>query len=271
MIVATSAASLVAHRPAPGAAFRLLPVDAGGADPATFSSPCVLVTRSHRDARGALEGAHARRACARGHVAAGPAALTGAAVVAPSPMRRRILYIGNFGPSFSTENHVGESLRELGVEVVQAQENAFTLQELDGMARDVDLLLYTRTWGLRGDALRWITQLPIPTASYHLDLYAGLSRGRDLRLDPFWRTQHVFTPDGGSEAFFRAQGIRHHYLKPGVYGAECYLADVDPGVAADVCFVGSYDYHPEWPYRRRLVDFLSETYGRRFAARWGNT
>lgn len=180
-------------------------------------------------------------------------------------MRRRVLYIGNFGPSFSTENHVGESLRELGVEVVKAQESDLTLEQLDGMARDVDLLLYTRTWGLRGgDALRWITQLPIPTVSYHLDLYAGLSRGRDLRLDPFWRTQHVFTPDGGSEAFFRAQGVRHHYLKPGVYGAECYLAKADPEFAADVCFVGSYDYHPEWPYRRRLVDFLSDTYGRRF-------
>ncbi|WP_437589193.1 hypothetical protein [Sorangium sp. So ce1000] len=45
VIVATSAAQLlVAHRPAPGAAFRVLPVDAGGADPATFSAPCVLVT-----------------------------------------------------------------------------------------------------------------------------------------------------------------------------------------------------------------------------------
>ncbi|WP_437854596.1 hypothetical protein [Sorangium sp. So ce363] len=45
VIVATSAAHLlVAHRPAPGAAFRVLPVDAGGADPATFSAPCVLVT-----------------------------------------------------------------------------------------------------------------------------------------------------------------------------------------------------------------------------------
>ncbi|WP_437278083.1 hypothetical protein WME90_43810 [Sorangium sp. So ce375] len=45
VIVATSASHLlVAHRPAPGAAFRVLPVDPGGADPGTFSAPCVLVT-----------------------------------------------------------------------------------------------------------------------------------------------------------------------------------------------------------------------------------
>jgi hypothetical protein len=184
-------------------------------------------------------------------------------------MRKRVLYIGNFELTFSTESHVRDSLRELGVEVVEAQENAVSLPMLDHLAGDADLLLYTRTWGLRGaDALGWITSLPIPTVSYHLDLYAGLPRGRNLRMDPFWRTQHVFTPDGGSDAFFRSQGVNHHYLKPGVHGAECTLAGEGdaspPGAPIDVCFVGSYDYHPEWPYRRRLVDFLAQTYGRRF-------
>lgn len=180
-------------------------------------------------------------------------------------MPRRVLYIGNFAPPFSTENHVAASLRELGLDVTAAQENAHSIRELDSMAKGADLLLYTRTWGLRGgDALRWITGLTIPTVSYHLDLYAGLARGRNLRMDPFWRTRHVFTPDGGSEDFFRAQGVRHHYLQAGVYGAECYLAEPDPELAIDVCFVGSSQYHAEWPYRRRLLDFLGETYGRRF-------
>ncbi|MEP7120903.1 MAG: glycosyltransferase [Byssovorax sp.] len=181
-------------------------------------------------------------------------------------MRKRVLYIGNFEPTFSTESHVRDSLRELGVEVVEAQESTASLSALDRQMGEVDLLLYTRTWGLRDpDALRWITSLPLPTVSYHLDLYAGLPRGRNLHQDPFWRTQHVFTPDGGSDGFFRAQGIQHHYLKPGVFGAECTLAEVDPATPrVEVCFVGSYDYHPEWPYRRRLVDFLAETYGRRF-------
>ena len=181
-------------------------------------------------------------------------------------MRRRIVYIGNFEPSFSTENHIRLSLQELGIEVVAVQENAVTVEALDGLCAGADLLLYTRTWGLRGrDPLAWITTLPIPTVSYHLDLYAGLPRGRDLHTDPFWRTQHVFTPDGGSDDFFRAQGVNHHYLKPGVYGAECGLAGADAERSIDVCFVGSYHYHPEWPYRRRLVDFLAETYGPRFA------
>jgi hypothetical protein len=180
-------------------------------------------------------------------------------------MRRRLLYVGNFEPTFSTENHVRASLLELGIDVVPAQENQLSLRDLELLAREADLLLYTRTWGLRGgDAVRFITRLPIPTASYHLDLYAGLPRGRDLSRDAFWRTRHVFTPDGGSEQFFREQGVNHHYVKPGVFGAECFLSAAEPSHGADVLFVGSSEYHAEWPYRRRLLAFLRDRYGERF-------
>lgn len=178
---------------------------------------------------------------------------------------KRVLYIGNFEPSFSTENHVRLSLESLGIEVIPAQENRARLADLDRAIPGADVLFYTRTWGLsEPGVLPWITGLPIPTVSYHLDLYAGLPRGEGLRGDPFWRTTHVFTPDGGSDAFFRAQGVNHHYLRAGVFGPECQMLEPDPRVAADVCFVGSTNYHAEWPYRRRLVDFLRDAYGRRF-------
>ncbi len=181
-------------------------------------------------------------------------------------MVRHVLYIGNFEPPFSTENHVRGSLEELGIRVTPIQESTTSVQAIDPLVGTADLLLYTKTWGLRGaDPLRWISELPIPTVSYHLDLYAGLERAAGVRHDPFWRARHVFTPDGGSDAFFRAHGIRHHYLPAGVYGPECLLAEPDPSLAADVCFVGSYAYHPEWIYRRRLVDFLRDTYRGRFA------
>ena len=35
----------------------------------------------------------------------------------------RIVYVGNFGPSFSTESHVALSLESLGHTVVRQQEN----------------------------------------------------------------------------------------------------------------------------------------------------
>lgn len=182
-----------------------------------------------------------------------------------SAPRKRVLYIGNFVPPHSTENHLRASLHALGVKVFAVQENATSIRWLDEAVRGADLLLYTRTWGLSGgDALAWIKSLRIPSASYHLDLYAGLARGEGLGADPFWSTRYVFTADGGSDDFFRARGINHHYVKPGVHGAECYRAEPVDWLRADVGFVGSYDYHPEWPYRRELVDFLRRSYGRRF-------
>jgi hypothetical protein len=49
-----------------------------------------------------------------------------------------------------------------------------------------------------------------------------------------------------------------------VFHRECYLAQPEPRFVTDVAFVGSKGYHPEWPYRRELIDWLGETYGARF-------
>ena len=181
----------------------------------------------------------------------------------------RILYIGNFEPSFSTETHVAAGLAELGVDVVECQENQTSVAEVERLACDVDLLLYTRTWSIAGgDAAALFDRLPIPSVSYHLDLYAGLKRGAGLRDDPFWRTRYVFSADGGSQAFFDRHNVRHFWLRAGVYGRECYIADPTARFSSDVTFVGSGRYHPEWSYRGRLISWLRQTYRGRFR-KWG--
>lgn len=185
------------------------------------------------------------------------------------------VYLGNHSSTFCTEVHVAASLAELGVEVIEAQEDRTDLATLERLARDVDLVLYTRTigfWkGKPADLIRFFETSGIPSASYHLDLYAGLKRGQDLRSDPFWRTRHVFSADGGSQDFFARHGIAHTWIRAGVYGRECYLAEPSPELACDVLFVGSggprEGYHPEWPYRGELVDFLRRRFGNRFHKR----
>lgn len=187
----------------------------------------------------------------------------------------RVLYVGNFSATFCTEVHVAASLAELGCEVVELQEDRTDLATLERETRDADLILYTRTIGFwRGrpeHLIRFFDNCGVPSASYHLDLYAGLKRGVGLRNDPFWRTRHVFSADGGSQAFFARHGIEHTWIRPGVYGRECYLAEPSPELACDVLFVGSGGrvdgYHPEWPYRGELVDFLQRRYGSRFHKR----
>lgn len=177
-----------------------------------------------------------------------------------------IAQLGNFGPPASTENHLRETLTDLGHTVVALQENQVALPEILSACRGADLFLWTRTMGfLKCNGYEMLARIKIPTVVFHLDLYIGLDREPTLDYDPFWKAKYVFTADGDPQhaEVFRAKGINHYWLKPGVLKRECYTALPRPELECDVAFVGSYSYHAEH-YRTKLIDFLKSTYGSRF-------
>lgn len=199
----------------------------------------------------------------------------------------RIAYVGNFTQSHCTEVHLAATLESLGHEVIRLQENELPPDTLSAMinSNPWDLFLFTRTWGnlVTLDHLAQLRERKIPSASYHLDLYVGLARkylhgglniGEVLQTDPFWRTDFVFTPDGDPESakVFELNGVRHYYMKPGVFKSECYMADPQYTLKNDVLFVGGGNRlgepdgygHPEWPYRDQLIDWLYRQYDVRF-------
>lgn len=192
----------------------------------------------------------------------------------------KILYVGNYTQAHCTEVHLAATLEALGHEVDRVQENGISQEDLSEkiLAGGFDLFLFTRTWGetVTLDHLHSLKQLGIPSASYHLDLYVGLKRDGGIETDPFWRTDFVFTPDGdpASQKVFEEKGIKHYYMKPGVFKRECLShLRMDGHFEHDVLFVGTggdpdhpRQYgHPEWPYRGQLIKFLRDTYGDRFA------
>lgn len=175
----------------------------------------------------------------------------------------KIAYCGNFALDYSTETYVARTLEEdLDHVVLRLDETSIHTDRLLELALEfeADLFLYTRTWGFQGDGMKLIQNLGragIPTASLHLDLYWGLKREKNIQSDPFWRTKYVFTPDGGSADNFRKAGVNHHYLRAGVFRQECCDGFHAPEYQSSVAFVGALDdYHPEWPYRKELKDFL---------------
>lgn len=182
----------------------------------------------------------------------------------------KILYVGNFEPQHATEVHLAATLEDYGHELKRVQENHIQTGTLRRDVEDFnpDMFMWTRTWpGYVSDAdLTWLRALAIPSISYHLDLYVPLKRQEQppIEDDPFWRTDHVFTPDGDpkSEARFKELGINHHYLKPGVFKPECVEGTKRQEYAYDIAFIGkTANYHPEWPYREKLIDWLRENYG----------
>lgn len=191
----------------------------------------------------------------------------------------RIAYIGNYRHPFCTEVHISAELEGMGHDVNRLQEPPGGVGAVDFVHRvrqdlladPVDLVLFTRTWGLPEATTHMWREFEVAgmvTASFHLDLYRGLAREGSIVDDPFWTTGWVFTADGdpGTQAWLDGLGVRHAWSPAAIYSGECgagiYRAEFD----YDVVFVGSKadNYHDEWPWRRELLEYLERTYGRRF-------
>lgn len=192
--------------------------------------------------------------------------------------RARIAFISGFDFDYSTETHVARDAEAVGCAVTKIPEQV----GLEAIAYEVaskgpfDLILYMKHHGVRGGDLRtvwdWARRLDVPTASYHLDLYAGLDRVGEIGTDPMWFTDIVFTADGDPEtrALCEVMGIDHRWLPAAVVADETQRGQYRRELARDVVFVGSTaGYHKQWPWRRELVEALHEHYRDRFRV-WGH-
>jgi len=185
---------------------------------------------------------------------------------------KRIVFIGNFDPPFSTENDWVWTWKKLGYEVVKCQENRATTDEILREAKQgCAFVHYVHSHGFNTpgsfdveELLRRLRRADIKTVGIHLDYWRGLDREVDVGVHPWWKCQYIFTADGGSHNWYKEKGINHYYLKAGVVERDCYIGKVREEFKHDVIFVGSREYHPEWCYRPQLVDWLKETYGKRF-------
>ena len=186
-----------------------------------------------------------------------------------------IVFLGNFEVSYSSENHHAKSLESLGHTVCKLQErtikDSFVLQQ--AMNSDLFIWVHTHNWATPGrlgmaHVLEELKKANIPTMTYHLDLWFGLERQKDLEEDDFYKTiGHFFATDKLMTDWFNENtNVKGHFLPAGVYDKECYIHEDynKDEFEYDVIFVGSKRYHHEHKYRAELVDFLRRIYGKRF-------
>lgn len=195
-----------------------------------------------------------------------------------SLMLLNVIYLGNFDPPHSTENHIATALEANGHTVLRVQENvAGAFDEAAACAPNFDLVLWTRTgwdwsniYGALGepyafaaqDRLRRVARAcGVPVVGYHLDIWFGLNREHQLR-EPFFQSDIVITADGGHQAEFEALGIDHVWFPPGVSRPECELGMFRDEYHSKLAFVGSWQghYHKEHQHRFELVAFLQKHY-----------
>ena len=183
-----------------------------------------------------------------------------------------ILMIGHFGAPFSTENDYAWTYDHLGHDVMRAEESGVDTDTMIEAGLKADLVHYVHSHGVNTPGEKTVQEMldtfkakGIPTIGVHLDYWRGLEREKDVGTHPWWHTDYTFTADGGSHEWYREKSINHYYLKAGVVERDVVLGTKRPEFEHDVIFVGSKGYHDEWAYRPKLVNWLQETYGDRFA------
>jgi hypothetical protein len=186
-----------------------------------------------------------------------------------------IIFLGNFEVPYSSENHHAKSLESLGHTVQKLQEKKATSDQILKASLDADLFIWVHThrWKTPGtlsmtDVLKQLNAANKITMTYHLDLWFGIEREKDLKSDDFYTNiGHFFATDKLMCDWFNENtSVKGHFLPAGVYDKECYVhSDYDiNNFEHDIIFVGSKGYHPEHKYRPQLIDFLRKTYGKRF-------
>lgn len=184
----------------------------------------------------------------------------------------KVVFIGNFEVDYSSENHYKKTLEKLSCTVIPIQENKTDFTQIMRELKEADMLFHVHTHGWHIGGLRQIYDycrlVGIPTVGYHLDLWLGLEREKDIDTDPYWHIQYFFTVDKLMADFLNAREDmpKAYFLPAGVFEDECYLAKPDrEKYPHDVIFVGSRNYHPEWQYRGKLIECLEKNYKERFA------
>lgn len=180
-----------------------------------------------------------------------------------------VAYIGNFRPPHSTENDVRDAFEQLGHEVIKIQEDS--PEDWQHLANNVeaDMVLWTRTWTVKQaeDVILAVKQRGMAVVGFHLDRWWGLAREHQIFDEPYFRLCDLMvTADGGNANRWRDAKVEHLWMPPAVTN-RAKRGKPQVQFQHSLAFVGSWkNYHPEWAYRRRLVEALHDRYGRRFRA-----
>lgn len=195
-----------------------------------------------------------------------------------------VALLGNHEVSYSTERELDWTFEKLGHTVLQFQENKDRTEYIRDTCinQKIDLFIYVHThgWETPGsisvmNMIDVIKKVGIKTCGFHLDRYWGLNfndhRQDKIGQHPFWKMDYVFTADGGHQEEFKQRGVNHYWLPPAVVERGCFRGDYQEDLAIDVAFVGSRHYHPEYPFRTKLVEWLRNNYNGRFRRYAGDT
>lgn len=197
----------------------------------------------------------------------------------------RILYVGNFAkddPTIGTcpnADYISDTFEELGHSVKRLNECEYVAKEiLEELENGYDLLL-TEEARLKGDFKsdenlnedkllglfeEVMENTDTPIVVWLTNLFFGIMRREiQVQTNPIFKADIVFTTDGGHQKEFEKFKVNHHLLRQGIYQKEAYITEPKYETNSEIGFIGGM-YENIWPYRKKLVDWLYDTYGTKF-------
>lgn len=159
---------------------------------------------------------------------------------------KKIAFIGKFGRLYD-EEYIARSFEMLGCEVVRISQQMATHDiERILLKEKLDILLYCK-WEQPvslNETIDTLKREGVRTVCWLFDLYFNYQRERYMKNNRFFRSDYVFTTDGGNDHRWKELGINHFCVRQGIYAPECFIEESNP--VYDVIFVGSENpYHPE--------------------------
>jgi hypothetical protein len=171
----------------------------------------------------------------------------------------KIFFIGKFVKMYD-EEYIARSFEFLGHEVLRCEQS--TQPNDIGNAIDKfkpDIVLYTK-WE-RPPVLDKLFEIHqrrgMTTVCWLFDLYWGYPREYQIQTKKFFKSDFVFTTDGGHDLEWKMANVNHRTVRQGIYKNECYMLPVDNYVN-NVVFVGSEN--PMYQERTNTILLLQELF-----------
>lgn len=175
----------------------------------------------------------------------------------------KIAFIGKFS-NLHDEEYISHSFRMIGCEVRNIPQH-FSWIDMRAILLTFkpDILLYTK-WEYPVPLEPTIEKLKregMKTVCWVFDLYFDYAREYLVKSRSFFKSDYVFSSDGGHQYRFDVLNINHHCVRQGIYKPECKVRAFKP-IKHEIIFVGSES--PIYPERTKLVKELNATwFGRR--------
>jgi hypothetical protein len=144
--------------------------------------------------------------------------------------QKRVAFLGNFIPPFSTENDLCWTLEHLGHEVIRLQENRVGPDEFLRACEACDFFLWvhTHSYNVIPDedlykTIEWLKGEGKPSVGFHLDRFWGIpEREERIGKTPFWKLAYLFTADGGNQERFAEREVNHIWSPPAIVERDCH-------------------------------------------------